>query len=143
MIGAAQSGSWGALTRSLSGWPLNGDRAASFPHAQLLQPRILVFLVANIFPDDFFVAPNGRDEISPRPKFFPCAWLLTLEVSSVGSRKSQTYTATPAEPGELPNGLGTRRNSCILVDCAKRSDRFADLPKRGLQRFLIGRMIDW
>src|SRR5260370_10819157 len=34
-----------------------------------------------------------------------CAWLLTIGSSSMDSLKSQTSTATPAEPGDLPLSL--------------------------------------
>jgi hypothetical protein len=38
---------------------------------QLFQARVFVFLVADIFPDHFLVAPHGRNEISSGPKVLP------------------------------------------------------------------------
>ena len=47
--------------------------------------------------------------VNRKTPFIECAWRLTLEDLSMGSRKCQTSTATPAVPGDFPAWFKTRR----------------------------------
>ena len=67
----------GSLTRPRSLVPPEGGSA---PKVELLQTLIFVFLVADVLADDFFVAPDGRDEVPSGPEVLPYEISLALPV---------------------------------------------------------------